>query len=336
MAVFPPATVRQLAFQRDYREIDVAPNDRGHMLRFSHPAKRGCGGTSTECGPVKICVYFTTGKVSTSLEHPRAGKGQLQRSVGDITMLARVFDNPRVHSNTGYHKTEETRKRHKENGLNPKRLIPLALDRYKCSLVPGPPQDRNKVVVLKHPTNIRIRIWLNTGTLGILHKDNKEIFVKKLTMSSIESYLENPLLALEEKKPSVNPEQSSSYSTYRPPLSHIQASTSSISGPSMSPDTRPLCDLDKAALISLAAEAGFSLTGTALNTYLTTGTVMIQGKGVTETKKNCSVADFLELLGKIDKDISRNSTVQEGTTEKETALMKAIRMAGENAAQLYR
>jgi len=260
MAVFPPATVRQLAFQRDYREIDVAPNDRGHMLRFSHPAKRGCGGTSTECGPVKICVYFTTGKVSTSLEHPRAGKGQLQRSVGDITMLARVFDNPRVHSNTGYHKTEETRKRHKENGLNPKRLIPLALDRYKCSLVPGPPQDRNKVVVLKHPTNIRIRIWLNTGTLGILHKDNKEIFVKKLTINSIEKYLENPLLVLEDKKPSDDPEQSSSYSTYRPPLSDIQASTSSISGPSMSPDTRPLCDLDKAALVSLAAGAGFSLT----------------------------------------------------------------------------
>ena len=48
MALFPPATVRQLAFQRDYREVDVAPNDRGHMLRFSHPAKRGCGGTTTE------------------------------------------------------------------------------------------------------------------------------------------------------------------------------------------------------------------------------------------------------------------------------------------------
>ena len=292
---------------------------------------------------MKICVYFTTGKVSTSLEHPKAGKGQLQRSVGDMTMLARVFDNPRVHSNTGYHKTEETRKKHKENGLNPKKLIPLARDRYKCSLVPGPPQDKNKLVVLKHPTNIRIRVWLNTGTLGIQHKDNKEVFVKKLTMSSIEKYLQNPLLAVE-KKPSVNPEQSSSYSTYRPPLSDIQAPTPSTSGPNMSPDTRPICHLDKTALVSLAAEAGFSLTkdqpsmiqvksgraGPVLNAYLTTGTVTLQGKGVAETKKNCSVSDFLELLGKIPRDSNTHEVV-----ENETAQAKSIRMARENAAKLY-
>jgi hypothetical protein len=262
-------------------------------------------------------------------------------------MLARVFDNPRVHSNTGYHKTEETRKKHKENGLNPKKLIPLARDRYKFSLVPGPPQDKNKLVVLKHPTNIRIRVWLNTGTLGIQHKDNKEVFVKKLTMSSIEKYLENPLLALDnEKKPSVNPEQSSSYSTYRPPLSDIQASTPSTSGPNMSPDTRPLCHLDKTALVPLAAEAGFTLTkdqpsmiqvksgraGPALNAYLTTGTVTLQGKGVAETKKNSSVSEFLELLGKFGEN---KQNLPRDVVENETALMKNIRIARENAEQLY-
>ena len=66
----------------------------------------------------------------------------------DKHMLTMVFDNPRIHSNTGYHKKEETKRRHKENGINVKLLTNLARDKYKCALIPGPPQDRNKLVVI--------------------------------------------------------------------------------------------------------------------------------------------------------------------------------------------
>eukprot|EP00092_Neocalanus_flemingeri_P109092 GFUD01140170.1.p1 GENE.GFUD01140170.1~~GFUD01140170.1.p1 ORF type:complete len:386 (+),score=102.70 GFUD01140170.1:42-1160(+) len=371
MALFPTAVVRQIAFDRDYRELEVSPNDRTHLLRFSHPNKRGCGGTRDKSGPVKICVYFTTGKVSTSLEHPRAGRGQLQRSVGDLSMLALVFDNPRVHSNTGYHKTEETRKKHKENGLDPKKLIVLASEKYQCSLVPGCPQDRNKLLVFKHPTGVRIRVWVNTGTVGIMHK-HQEVYVKKVTMRSIETYLNNPLQTVEgEKFVPISDQSCSSSSVYRPALVSVQPpafisapSATKVSGITNLPDpSRLVSQVDRNILAMLAGQDGFSKTSdqkvmiqfknqtetVSVNVYTTKGTVVIQGKGgLKDTRKGCQVSEFLELLGRYkykhqfdssmhqDSDHAGEAIVQGSDhAGKETALMKALRKAREDAANLY-
>ena len=59
--------------------------------------------SSFKAGPVRINVWITTGTVSTSLDHPKAGKTQLFRKNGpDYEMLDRIFENPRVHSGSGY------------------------------------------------------------------------------------------------------------------------------------------------------------------------------------------------------------------------------------------
>ena len=46
--MFVPYDVRELAFRKGYREKDVSPNDRGHLLMFHHPLKRGCGGPNDQ------------------------------------------------------------------------------------------------------------------------------------------------------------------------------------------------------------------------------------------------------------------------------------------------
>jgi len=401
MALLPPSLVKELAFKKDYRELDVSLNDRKHLLMFSHPHKKGCGGTVKESGPVKICVYYTTGKVSTSLEHPKAGKGQLQRTVADMSMLAMVFDNPRVHSNTGYHKREETRQRHRENGLNCRRVVQLACEKYKCAQAPGKPQDRNKLVIFMHPTGVRIRVWLNSGTVGLMKKGMKEVYVKKVSMSNIETYLDNPLKAVEDEKPSDDklthhePSHDEPYADnlfYRPPLVNIDqyqatastapppASPSTATSPSTRTDSRPVSRVDRSLIVSLACQLGFSKTcdqnimiqfknetkTASVNVYTTKGTVMLQGKGgLKETKKSCTVAGFMELLGKV-KNVSKDkpqfvtslhkdsdhaamegiednetasmrdseNAAKEGTDRNETPLIRAIRKAAENASML--
>lgn len=357
-----PAEVKAVARQQGYEELPVADNDRNHLLRFRHPSKRGCGGTSSEAGPVKICVYFTTGKVATSLEHPKAGKGQLQRTVMDKHMLTMVFDNPRIHSNTGYHKKEETKRRHKENGINVKLLTNLARDKYKCALIPGPPQDRNKLVVIQHPTGFRIRVWFNTGTIGVSKKDEKEVFIKNLTLNSIEKYLETPSLAQAESKPSDSSgEPGSLYSTYRPPIRDVLQQSSSTSIPSAESrldniattcqlflaEKRSLRSVEKDLLIQLAKLNGFILSkddqlltqfksqsgGPVLNVWLNKGTVLVQGKnGLNQSAKNCSFNDFLMFLQKYGS--KSESGITENLKTEETPLAKCLRLAMENARNI--
>jgi len=359
---FTPAEVKAVARQQGYEELPVGDNERNHLLRFRHPSKRGCGGTTSETGPVKICVYFTTGKVATSLEHPRAGKGQLQRTVKDKHMLTMVFNYPRVHSNTGYHKKEETKKRHKENGINLKQLTNLARDKYKCALVPGPPQDRTKLVVFQHPTGFRIRVWFHTGTMGVFKKDDKEVCVKNLTLNSIEKYLETPSLAQAENKPTDSSgEPGSSYSTYRPPFRDVQQQSSSTSIPSAESkldniatkcqlfiaEKRSLRSVEKDLLIHLANLNGFKLSkddqlltqfksqsgGQVLNVWLNKGTVLVQGKnGLNRSTKNCSFNDFLMFLQKYGS--KPESGLTENLEKEETPLAKSLRLAMENARDI--
>ena len=278
-------------------------------------------------------------------------------------MLATVFDNPRVHSNTGYHKTEETRKKHKENGLNCRSIVQLACDKYKCTQVLGKPQDRKKLIIFKHPTGVRIRVWLNTGTVGVMQKD-KEVYIKKKTMSCIETYLDNPLKAFEDDKPT----DDKSYSKYRSPLVNIDqyqaaATTASTSTSYLNKtDSRPVSCVDRSLIVSLACQHGFSKTcdqdvmiqfknetkTSSVNVYTTKGTVMLQGKdGLKETRKCCTVAGFSELLGKVKNileskpqfvssiHMESEHAVKEGTEENETALIRAVRKAAFDASKMY-
>lgn len=54
-------------------------------------------------GHQQINVWFTTGTVATSLRHPNKGKTQLYRKNVDIRLLAKIFENPRVHTDLGYY-----------------------------------------------------------------------------------------------------------------------------------------------------------------------------------------------------------------------------------------
>ena len=54
--------------------------------------------------PTRINVYYTTGTVGTCLDHPRQGKTQLFRRNVDLSLLAQLFRDPRLHTGTGYHR----------------------------------------------------------------------------------------------------------------------------------------------------------------------------------------------------------------------------------------
>ena len=102
-----PQRVREIAWLQGYKEIYLAERESRHMLSFSHLSKFGCGGHDKNRGPVRIDVYFTTGTVTTSLDHPKQGKGQLQRSFQpDYVLLQKIFENPRYHTDSGYHTRE--------------------------------------------------------------------------------------------------------------------------------------------------------------------------------------------------------------------------------------
>ena len=103
-----PVRVRQIAQKQGYQEIPLAAREQKHLLSFKHNSKPGCGGPDSEQGQVRIDVYFTTGTVTTSLNHPTRGKGQLQRIGGDYALLEEIFVNPRHHSGSGYRTREVT------------------------------------------------------------------------------------------------------------------------------------------------------------------------------------------------------------------------------------
>ena len=93
-----------LASKYEYEPIELKEKESAYMLSFRHRNKLGCG-------DVRINVYFTTGTVSTSLDHPKAGKTQLFRKNGpDYELLDTIFENPRVHTDKGYGKKEKKEK----------------------------------------------------------------------------------------------------------------------------------------------------------------------------------------------------------------------------------
>lgn len=54
-------------------------------------------------GRQQVNVWYTTGTVATSLKHPNKGRTQLYRRNVDLELLAKIFDNPRIHTDLGYY-----------------------------------------------------------------------------------------------------------------------------------------------------------------------------------------------------------------------------------------
>lgn len=53
---------------------------------------------------VRINVYITKMTVGTCINHPTQGKTQLFRKNVGLDLLVKIFENPRVHTDIGYHK----------------------------------------------------------------------------------------------------------------------------------------------------------------------------------------------------------------------------------------
>lgn len=53
---------------------------------------------------MRMNVYYTTGTVSTAIDHPKAGRTQLYRRDITIAQLEKLFINPREHTGKGYFK----------------------------------------------------------------------------------------------------------------------------------------------------------------------------------------------------------------------------------------
>ncbi len=50
----------------------------------------------------RLNLYYTTGTVGTSLDHPKKGKTQMFRKGVDMELLEKLFKNPRLHTRKGY------------------------------------------------------------------------------------------------------------------------------------------------------------------------------------------------------------------------------------------
>ncbi len=58
---------------------------------------------------MRVNVYLTTMSVATSLDHPKKGKTQLFRKKVNLKLLTRIFENPRVHTGSGYYTKNQTK-----------------------------------------------------------------------------------------------------------------------------------------------------------------------------------------------------------------------------------
>lgn len=59
----------------------------------------------------RINVYYTTMTVGTCIKHPRQGRTQLFRKNVKLIQLNDIFDNPRCHTGSGYHKRKTHRRK---------------------------------------------------------------------------------------------------------------------------------------------------------------------------------------------------------------------------------
>lgn len=84
------SAVRRLAKKHGWTE-EVAKNPT--VLIFSRYVE----------GHQQVNVWWRTGTVATSLKHPNKGRTQLYRRNVDLELTAKIFENPRVHTDLGYY-----------------------------------------------------------------------------------------------------------------------------------------------------------------------------------------------------------------------------------------
>ena len=191
---FDPNQVKRLAQRYNYTEITLKPREASYMLSFEHQNMRGCGGTESNSGHVRIDVYFTTGKVTTSLNHHKAGKGQMFRPIQDIAMLEKIFHYPRHHSNAGYKVKPETRDKRRQEGLDKREIFRLARQN-KCAELSLPPQEISTKLAFSHPEADLIQVWFTTGTVKVTLKKNdrlSEEINKKVDLQKLKEILSDP------------------------------------------------------------------------------------------------------------------------------------------------
>jgi hypothetical protein len=80
--------------------VDAAAKDEG-LFRIDF--QENLGMVSYSDGAVRFNVYLTTMTVTTSLDHPKKGKGQLFRRNVSLDVLRSIFKNPRTHTGKGYY-----------------------------------------------------------------------------------------------------------------------------------------------------------------------------------------------------------------------------------------
>lgn len=80
--------IRKVAKEMGWDEICVQESTK--MISFKKKDQR-------------VNVYYSTMTVATCLKHPKKGKTQLFRRYVDMDTLKKIFENPRIHTDTGYY-----------------------------------------------------------------------------------------------------------------------------------------------------------------------------------------------------------------------------------------
>lgn len=59
--------------------------------------------------PSKMMVWYSTGRVATTVNHPTKGRNQMYRTEVGWGLLEELFKNPRLHTDRGYRRREHRR-----------------------------------------------------------------------------------------------------------------------------------------------------------------------------------------------------------------------------------
>lgn len=118
VAPFSISAVRKLAKECGLEEICL--NEASRVISFRRVSSSNKRSISDNATPARYNVYYSTGTVSTSLDHPRQGKTQLFRRNVDMDLLREIFLNPRIHTDLGYQQTSSSRKRICSNSRIPR------------------------------------------------------------------------------------------------------------------------------------------------------------------------------------------------------------------------
>ena len=67
----------------------------------------------TDASPTKMLIFYSTGRVATTVNHPKTGRNQLYRTDVGWHVLEKLFKYPRLHTGHGY----RVRKRRQEKSI---------------------------------------------------------------------------------------------------------------------------------------------------------------------------------------------------------------------------